>query len=173
MGRRITGRRVRRWLRSPGGLSVMLGLSSRDRAALLWQAHRRLVRGAVDEAEPLYHAMLALWPDLVDARLGVGACLQSRGDLAGAEAAYADVLTRDPAHPFALADRAEVRLLLGRVAEAAADLDAAAAIPPRVLRKHGLAARIEALRAIAREHRPPGDRPQSACKAAGDEAESP
>ena len=67
---------------------------------LLWQAHRRLLRGAIDEALALYHAALALWPDLADARLGVGACLQSRGDLAGAEAAYSEVLAVDPANPL-------------------------------------------------------------------------
>jgi tetratricopeptide (TPR) repeat protein len=149
MGRRVNGRRVRRWLRERDGLAPLLGLSSRDRDELLWQAHRRLVRGPVDEAEALYQAMLTLWPNLVDARLGVGACLQSRGDLVEAEAAYGEALAIEPANPLALADRAEVRLLLGRLAEAVADLDAATALPPRMLRRHRLAGRVEALRAIA------------------------
>jgi tetratricopeptide (TPR) repeat protein len=151
MARRVTGRRVRRWLRDRAGLAILLGLRSHDRAVLLWQAHRRLTRGAVDEAEALYRALLALWPKLVDARLGVGACLQSRGDLAGAEAAYGEALAVEPNNPFALADRSEVRLLLGRTAEAIADLDAAASIPARVLRRHRLADRVEKLRSIALE----------------------
>lgn len=157
MGSRVNGRRVRRWLRGRHGLATLLGLSSRDRTSLLWHAHRRLVRGSVDEALALYHATLALWPGLADARLGVGACLQSRGDLAGAEEAYAEVLATDPANPFALADRAEVRLILGRLAEAAVDLDAAAAIPARVLHRHRLTGRVEALRSIARERSAEGD----------------
>jgi tetratricopeptide (TPR) repeat protein len=151
MGRRVNGRRIRRWLRGRAGLATLLGLSSRDRAALLWQAHRRLERGTFDEALALYHAALALWPDLADARLGVGACLQSRGDLAGAEEAYNEVLASDPSNPFALADRAEIRLILGRVDEAVADLDAVAAIPARILHAHRLTKRVEGLRAIARD----------------------
>lgn len=151
MARRIHGGRVRRWLRlgETGGLAPLLGLSARDRNALLLHAHRRQVRDAIDEAEALYRAILALWPGLHDARLGVGACLQIRGDFDRAEAAYSDVLAVDPANPFALANRAEVRLLLGRNLEASADLNRVTAIPPRVLRRHRLANRITELRTIA------------------------
>ncbi len=152
MNRRGASRgRVRRWLRDRAGLAALLGLPARDREVLAWQAHRRLARGATGDAEPLYRAILALWPDSAEAATGLGACLQSRGDLAGAEACYSDAIALDPASPFALVDRAEVRLLLGRPLDAGRDLDLAAALPPRLLRRSGLVPRIADLKAIARD----------------------
>ena len=148
MARRVTGGRVRRWLRTRGGLGVLLGLDRRDFETLAWHAHRRLTRGENDRAEALYRAILVLRPDDLDAKLGLGACLQSKGDLVGAEAAYDEVLDGDPTHPHALTNRAEVRLLGGRIDAAIIDLNAACALPPQLLRRSGLIPRLEALRAI-------------------------
>jgi tetratricopeptide (TPR) repeat protein len=156
VGCRPSGRRVRRWLRLKDGLSTLIGLGPRDRDLLAWHAHRRLTLGAVDEAEALYRALLALWPGLALARLGLGACLQSKGDLEAAEAAYADVLASDPADLFALTNRAEVRLLLGRPHEALADLDTAQSLPPRLLQRSRLTPRLNALRTIALDRLQPG-----------------
>jgi Flp pilus assembly protein TadD len=151
MGVRVTRRLLRRWLRDKAGLSALLGLKSRERDLLAWEAHRRLVSGSIDEAEAIYRAMLTLWADLPAARLGLGACLQSKGDLDGAEAAYSDVLSAEPNNPHALADRAEVRLLTGRPLDALNDIRAAKALPVRDLRRARLVERVEALRVMAEE----------------------
>jgi Flp pilus assembly protein TadD len=149
MPRPITGRRVRRWLRARNDFSTLLGLSSRDRDVLAWQAYRHLSSGKIEEAEAIYRAMLTLWPALSSALLGLGACLQMKGDLIGAEAAYDEVLTAEPTNPHALANRAEVRLLLDHRVEAQADLDVAQGLPSRQLRRAGLVNRLETLRTIA------------------------
>jgi tetratricopeptide (TPR) repeat protein len=151
MAVRVTRRRLRRWLRDRAGLSTLLGLKSRDRDLLAWEAHSRLLRGSIDEAEAVYRAMLALWANLPTAHFGLGACLQSKGDLAGAEAEYSEVLLAEPNNLYALADRAEVRLLTGRPLDALDDIRAAKALPARSLRRARLVDRVEALRSMAEE----------------------
>jgi cellulose synthase operon protein C len=126
-GRPISARRVQRWLGGQLDLASLLGLSADDRDLLAWQAYKRFEAGAIDEASRLFELLAMLSPKGADptGKLGVGACRQARGDLAGAEAAYGEALAADPENPYALANRAEVRLLAGKREAALADLSVA------------------------------------------------
>jgi Flp pilus assembly protein TadD len=151
MPRRITRRRLGRWLRGETGLAGLFGLPRDDRDALAWQAHRLFASGRLAEAGRLFDLLGMFWPEsAASARLGRGACRQLAGDLSGAERDYDEALRADPSDPHALANRAEVRLLTRRVAAALADLDAASAR----LRNDGgpsdLARRVEQLRDCAK-----------------------
>jgi tetratricopeptide (TPR) repeat protein len=146
--RRITRRRLGRWLNGRLDLAGLLGLSGDDRGELAWQAHRSLEAGRADEAERIYLLMESLWPDHPDGLLGRGVCRQAQGDLAGAEAAYGWALAAEPGNPYALANRAEVYLLTDRPDAARADLKAALA----ALDRDGgpdLRRRVERLRELA------------------------
>jgi tetratricopeptide (TPR) repeat protein len=119
---------LRRWLRSNPAAdpAKLLRLGTECRDDLAWRAHRLLGKGRVEDAERIYELMIALWPSVRSkAILGLGACCQSRGDLAGALNQYGAVLALDPADAFALANRAEVHLLTRRPDCAIVDLGAA------------------------------------------------
>ena len=110
----------------------------------------RIAAGAYEEAERLYELLGLLWPDSrTTARLGRGVCLQLRGELAEAERAYDDVLQAEPQNAYALADRAEVRLLTGRKDAARADLTVLERSKSALRRAP--TARREASRVLARE----------------------
>jgi len=148
--RRLTARRLGRWLRGRSDLAGLLGLSDDDRDELIWQAHRRVAAGRLDEADRLFGLLGQLWPTAAPtARLGQGVCLQALGDLAGAERAYDDCLRDEPENIHALANRAECRLLARRPDAARADLAAALAL----LDRHGgpadLRRRVEALKELS------------------------
>jgi Flp pilus assembly protein TadD len=143
---RITSSRLERWLRGQADLAAVLALPADDRDELAWQAHRRLATGALAEAERIFDLLALLRPAEPSARLGQGICRQARGALEEARRAYDAVLEAEPEDPYALANRAEVLLLLRRGAAARADLDAARdrlGGPPDLLR------RVERLRALA------------------------
>jgi predicted Zn-dependent protease len=149
--RRITSSRLERWLRGQAELSEALGLSAADRDELARQARRRLEAGAVAEAERLFGLLSLLCPGSTVARLGQGACHQALGALEQARSVYDEVLQAEPDNVYALANRAEVLLLLRRVAPARNDLDAARA---RLGPRGGPAAlrrRVERLRKLAEE----------------------
>jgi tetratricopeptide (TPR) repeat protein len=142
--RRLTPRRLRRWLRGGVDLAGLLRLSRDDHDELAWQARRRLDSGRPEEAERLFELLGRLWPrSAALARLGQGVCRQALGDLPGAEAAYDDVLRAEPENLHALANRAEVRLLARRPSEARSDLAAARALLDRS--PPDLRARVETL----------------------------
>ena len=119
---RISARVVARWLRGRLDLPGLLGLHPEALDDLAWQAHRRFQAGQFDEAGRIYDLMDLLDPRDPRAPLGLGACRQSLGDLPGAERQYDRALTLAPDDPYALADRAEVRLLTGRPDDARPDL---------------------------------------------------
>ena len=147
--RRITSSRLERWLRGEGDLAAALGLTADDRDELARQARRRLEAGAVAEAQRLFGLLALLGPGSTAARLGQGACHQALGALEEARAVYDEVLQAEPDNVHALANRAEVLLLLRRDASARADLDAAR---DRLGPRGGPAAlrrRVERLRALA------------------------
>lgn len=152
--RRMTTSRLDRWLRGEADLAALLALSAGDLDELAWHAHRRLEAGSVAEAERLFGLLALLRPGAPAARLGLGVCLQARGALEEARGAYDAVLRDEPDNVHALANRAEVLLLLHRGAAARADLDAAR---DRLGRRGGPSAlrrRVERLRALAEEAEP-------------------
>ncbi|HEV3162843.1 MAG TPA: tetratricopeptide repeat protein [Isosphaeraceae bacterium] len=130
--RRITRRRLDRWLRGKLDTTGLLGLSADDRAELAWQAHQRFEAGELDQAARIFGLLAHLAPpNDVTGALGLAVCLQAQGSLDEAERGYESVLAADPENLFALTNRAEVRLLIGRLEEARADLAAASAILDR------------------------------------------
>ena len=147
--RRIAPGRLRRWLRGDLDPAAMLGLHPEARDDLAWQAHRRLQDGRVEEAERIYRLMEALWPPGNSAtRLGLAVCQQARGDLAAAERGYDQVLAEEPGNAYALANRAEVRLLTDRPEAARADLAEALALLDRGGAPPDLRRRLERLREL-------------------------
>ncbi len=86
---------------------------------------------------------------VVEAKLGLGVCAQRLGNLDEAERAYNAVLEAEPANPYALANRAEVRLLRERKDDARADLTAALAALEGRKHPDALRKRVEALRELA------------------------
>lgn len=148
--RSICRRRLNRWLDGQLDLAGLLGLSADDRALLLWEAHSRRQAGSVEQAQRIYELLAQLsGPNDVAAVLGLAVCQQTLGMLAEAERGYDAVLASDPSNLFALANRAEVRLLTGRNEQARADIAAAreildhdgpADLRPRIERLHALAA---------------------------------
>ncbi len=158
--RRIAPRRLRRWLRGDLSLGALVGLSSRARDDLAWQAHGRLRNDQTKEAEAIYRLMAQFWPDDPTATLGLGVCRQLQGDLEGALNAYDAVLKVAPDELHTLANRAECLLLTHRPDEARAAL---ATARDRLERRHAqgdLRQRIEQLSALASESKngaPAGD----------------
>lgn len=150
--RRVTWRRLRRWLRSgpTADPAEMLGLDVETREELAWHAHRLFEAGEPAQAERVYRLMSTLWPGHASSQwLGIGACRQALGDLELAEEAYRNCLESEPTNVHALVNRAEVRLLGGRVDQAVADLAAARAKLERGDAGEGLRDRFERLTQLA------------------------
>jgi Flp pilus assembly protein TadD len=147
---RLTRRRLGRWLRGRATLPDLLGLRDLDRDELAWRARRLIDAGAFADASRVFDLLARLWPeDIAEATLGRGVCAQLAGDLAGAERAYTTVLDAEPLNPYALANRAEVRLLAGRKDDARADLARAAEMLGRAPAADDVRRRVEQLRALA------------------------
>lgn len=148
--RRFSRRRVDRWLRGDLTLGDLYRLKSRDRDDLTLQAYRRLDAGEFAEAHRLFELLGQLWTDgATTAALGQGVCAQRQGDLASAEQAYDRVLDAEPKNLYALANRAEVKILTGRKGAASADLDTALASLADAKVDDALRARIEKLKSLA------------------------
>jgi tetratricopeptide (TPR) repeat protein len=125
--RRITWRRLRRWLRSgpTADPAELLGLDGEASEELAYHAHRLLNEGEPAQAERVYLLTVTLWPTrAAPAWLGMGVCRQALGDLDRAEQAYGKCLEMEPGNIHASANRAEVRLQLGQRELAAVDLAA-------------------------------------------------
>jgi Flp pilus assembly protein TadD len=149
-GRRFSNRRIHRWLSGTSSLAKLLRLKERDRDDLMRQAYRQVEAEDFQAADRLFALLGQLWPESEStAQLGRGVCAQRLGDLAAAEQAYDDVLRIDPSNAYALANRAEVRLLTGRHAAAHDDLTAALAQLPNGESAQPLRLRIEKLQAQA------------------------
>jgi Flp pilus assembly protein TadD len=151
LGRRVSTRRLEKWLRRESDPAELLGLSKDTLEFLAWQAKGRLQSGSIDEAERIFGLLLTLQPSVgTFATLGLGACRQARGDLDAAERAYTDVLAYDPGDVHALANRAEVRLLTDRPELACADLIAARAKLSQAAIPDDLRRRVERLDELAK-----------------------
>lgn len=124
--RRLGRRAVSRYVQNPVGLARLLRIHPDVRDELLWEAAQRLDAGAIDDARMLYTVVLQLWLDSsTDACLGLGACLESDGDLDSAIEIYGSILVADPDHLLARANRADCRLRVGQIDAARDDLQAA------------------------------------------------
>jgi len=87
--------------------------------AILGLASTYITRGEFERAEPLCAQALAVAPDNADAWFMMGALMQARDQLEGAEAHHRRALQLDPGHPRAALAQAIVVLKRGRGAEAA------------------------------------------------------
>ena len=157
IGRRpFSNRRIKRWMQGKLTLGAVLRLKTSDRDDLALQAYRRVEAADFDAARRLFELLGRLWPDAeTSARLGLGVCAQRQGNLTEAEAAYGDVLAVEPENIYALANRAEVRLLNDRKEAAQADLTAALTALGKGRSPASLRRRVEALQSlIAVEARP-------------------
>ncbi len=124
--RRLGRRSIARYVQSPAGLARLLRVHPDVRDELLWEAAQRLDAGAVDDARMLYTAVLQLWLDSsFDAILGLGACLESEGDLDSAIEIYGSILEAQPENLLARANRADCHLRAGNPGAARDDLAAA------------------------------------------------
>ncbi|MDX2035622.1 MAG: tetratricopeptide repeat protein [Isosphaeraceae bacterium] len=121
--RALSARRLRRFLRGRMSVSRLLRLRTADRESCLHLAHALLHRDRIDDARRLYELAKVLWPERVEPYLGRGVCLQLAGEWEAADLEFTRALEIDPDHPHALADRAEVRILMGRLDSARTDLD--------------------------------------------------
>jgi tetratricopeptide (TPR) repeat protein len=149
--RRLSPRRLARWLEGRSSLARLLDLNDSDRDDLAWYAGRLVTSGAYDEAMRLFELLGRLWPEAeATMLLGHGGCLQLRGSLAEAERAYDAVLEAQPENAYALTNRAEVRLLTRRGAAARDDLAGALAALDRTTADPALRRRVLELREHAR-----------------------
>jgi len=131
-------------------LGALLLLKKRDREDLAWQAHRRLEAGDFENARRLFELLGRLWGAAENsAMLGQGVCAQRQGDLAAAERAYDRVLDAEPKNVYALANRAEVKLLTDRKDAARADLSVASTCLTDARVEDALRLRVEKLLALA------------------------
>lgn len=120
---RFRPRRLARWFRHQGSVAELLGLGPRDRDDLAWEARRLIASGRYAEADLLADLLATLWHDAqAEAALIHGVCSQLQGALESAESMFDRALEAEPENPYALANRAEVRLLRGRKGDAEADL---------------------------------------------------
>jgi Flp pilus assembly protein TadD len=148
--RRFSRRRLDRWLRGDLALGALCRLKTRDCDDLTVQAYRRLDAGDFAGAQRLFELLGQLWPGAATtATLGQGVCAQRQGDLASAEHAYDRVLDAEPKNLYALANRAEVKILTDRKEAASADLDSALASLADVKVDGALRVRIEKLKSLA------------------------
>lgn len=95
------------------------------------EAARLHGQGRLEEAEPLYRAVLAFDPTQRDCLYNLGLLRKARGDLAGALELWRTSIAHHPGHPAANIAMGKVLGMLGRVGEALAAFDAALAVSPR------------------------------------------
>ena len=144
--RKVSARRIARWLRGDIDEANLLALGDDVRLDLLHAASQRFEAGKFSEAERIYRLLAEIWPkNAADAHIGLGACRQMAGDLDSAIAIYGQVFMESPKNPFALANCAECLLILGRYDEAKVDL----AIASEAAASDELRQRIAALLDIA------------------------
>ena len=129
--RKVSARRIGRWLCGDLDPADLLRLGEDARLDLLREAALRVESGAVAEAERIYRLAEVLWPKDPDVRLGLGACRQTSGDLETAIIRFGGVLADRPDDLYALANRAECLLILGRDQEALSDLQTASRVEGR------------------------------------------
>jgi tetratricopeptide (TPR) repeat protein len=94
------------WLRSGGGIAdtlaeVMRELRERPPEACLALAASVLAEGFPAAAAALLESALPLWPEEIRIQYTLGAALRAAGALARAEAAFREVLARQPGHEYA------------------------------------------------------------------------
>lgn len=97
------------------------------------QAREHVARAEPDVAVARYVDAIKLDPTYGPAYLGLASVYEARGDVSEAERTYAVSLDHVPGFADGLVARARLRAALRRPAEAAADLEAAAALRPETL----------------------------------------
>ncbi|MBK6686543.1 MAG: tetratricopeptide repeat protein [Deltaproteobacteria bacterium] len=115
-------RMVRRFLSGQITLGQLEEISKDEQYQMAKSGHRLLRQGKLDKAEKIFRGLLSLDPRDAYFHLALGSCAQRRGDAVAAEASYTASLKINPYSAHALANRGEVRLLLGRLVEGAQDL---------------------------------------------------
>lgn len=118
-------RMVRRFLNGQITLGQLEEISKDEQYQMAKSGHRLLRQGKLDQAEKIFRGLLSLDPRDAYFHLALGSCAQRRGDAVAAEASYTASLKINPYSAHALANRGEVRLLLGRLVDGARDLVAA------------------------------------------------
>lgn len=94
-------------------------ITPRDQLLRMLESGNELVQQKRWEAaREIFAAVIARDPGNLWARMGVGTCLASQGDLAAADSAFRSVLSAHPAYLPALQNLAMVRLMLGDDEEA-------------------------------------------------------
>ncbi len=131
-GQTIRMGRLRRWLRGKIGTADLLRLKRRDHERLAWQAHKHFRKGRFQDAERIFQLMATLWPLESAPLLGLGASRQAQGAFDDAVGYYSRVVVAEPENVYALANRAEVRILQRRLREAKVDLLVAFALIQRL-----------------------------------------
>jgi tetratricopeptide (TPR) repeat protein len=97
------------------------------------QAQAHVARGETETAVGRYVEAVKLDPTYGPGYLGLAAVYEARGDYAEAERTYAVGLDHVPGFADALVARGRLRARLHRVADAVADLEAAATLAPETL----------------------------------------
>jgi Flp pilus assembly protein TadD len=94
-------------------------------------------QGQLDAAEACYERALALRPDRIESRIGLGVVLRDQGRLAEAVASYERALALAPDHPETRHNLGVALVDLGRPEEAIAQYKRALAIQPERAETHG------------------------------------
>jgi tetratricopeptide (TPR) repeat protein len=145
LGQTIKMGRLRRWLKGKAGTADLLRLGRRDHDRLAWQGHKRFRKGRYQEAERIYQLMATLWPLEAAPLLALGACRQAQGALDDAVGFYSRVILAEPENVYALANRAEVRILQRHLHDAKVDLLVAFALIQRLPTPRPLDERVREL----------------------------
>lgn len=115
-------RRLKQFITGVITLGELEGISKKEQYEMAELGHQALKAGRVEDAHRVFSGLVTLDPRDAYFHLALGSAAQQLENLEEAEAAYSASLEIDPFSPHALANRGEVRMLLGRMVDGAKDL---------------------------------------------------
>lgn len=123
-------RRLRRFVDGELSLAELQGVSEEALTKLAEIGYKLFNQGKLERARRIFEGLLALAPREPYFLLAMGAIAQRQERVEEAERWYSGVLASTPANVVALVNRAEARLALGKLKQAAVDLVAACRADP-------------------------------------------
>lgn len=103
-------------------LGELEGISKDEQYEMAKLGHRLLREGRLPDAKKVFEGLVTLDPRDAYFHLALGAIAQKSDDLTEAEKRYTAALEINPYSPHALANRGEVRMMLGKMVDGAKDL---------------------------------------------------
>lgn len=121
---------IRAFVAGQATLGEVQGISKEEQYKMAEAGYRLLSAGKLEEASQIFTGLCALDPYDAYFHTALGSAEQQKGAYEKAESAYDRALEINPYSPVAYANRGEVRVQLGKLIEAAADLQKAGELDP-------------------------------------------